>query len=176
MKSHFWPCALGLFLAAFSCTPACAAGDALDKPEAPRAVAGGNENITAQLKGFVVSATLKQSIGNFSCYSQIAIGDRFELDLDHLPVKALELIPAKPDAERHSLPFRAPLQIDRAYRWTGEKTSVIEISEAANATAPRECRILVVAQSLEKGSTVWVRIYVGGGFIGSMAQAEGVLK
>lgn len=120
--------------------------------------------------------TVKQAIGNFNSYSPIRIGDSFELDFDSLPVKRIELISAQ-TGKTHIVPLGAPLQIQEAFRWSGGKTCAIKIMEASTANPPHDCRILIVAQSLEKGSTVQVRIYVsGGGFIGSMAEAEGVLK
>jgi hypothetical protein len=132
--------------------------------------------VVAQLKGLVVSASLKQSIGSFSSFGAPAVGNSFEIDFDKLPTEKLTLTAAEPGHGSHYIPFSGPLRIEYAKQGkkvTGPARTVINLSAG---TAGSMFRIQVLAEGLEKGSKVRVILYRDSGFAGSMAEGEGVVK
>lgn len=138
----------------------------------------------ALVRQFTVTGRLTKVIGSFSSYGTPSEGGAFKLDLAVLPKEKIEFIRAGDDplGEAGSkfpayMPFRGPLVIERLRR----EAPVRETSRAAIHLAARKdgftFLINIMADRLEKGSKVRVQIYhAGGSFMGSMAEAEGVLE
>lgn len=133
------------------------------------------------VKGFVVTGTLKQVIGNFNSYGTPGVGNTFTLDLANLPTERIQFTrqpeAGRPDSFPSYMPFSAPLHLEGVRR----EDPVTKPGRAAInlSTADAGPRFLVQIQAdrLEKGSKVRVLFFVGAlGFMGSMAEADGVLR
>lgn len=128
------------------------------------------------VKGLTVTGTLKQVIGDFSSHGTPKIGDTFELNLDTLPKEKIQLTPLKKGASSY-MPFHAPVAITRVKQVkekSGPRRAVIELSAIDDHS---KFVIRIMAEDLAKGSKVRVIFYrPADQFLGSMAEAEGVLK
>ena len=128
------------------------------------------------VKGLTVTGTLKQVIGDFSSHGTPEIGDTFELNLDTLPKEKIQLTPLQKGAISY-MPFHAPMAITRVKQVTeksGPRRAVIELSAIDDHG---KIVIRIMAEDLAKGSKVRVIFYrPADQFLGSMAEAEGVLK
>ncbi len=132
------------------------------------------------VKGLVVAGTLKQVIGTFSSYGTPSVGNTFELDLSKLPGEKL-VFTRIPDASSNRsgpsyIPFSAPMAIEEVRRGssvTGPTRTAIHLSAR---DAHGKFLIQIITDGLEKGSKVRIGFYKEGGFLGSMAEGEGVLK
>jgi hypothetical protein len=127
------------------------------------------------VKGLIVEATLQQVIGTFNTHGRPQIRDKFAIEFDNLPQKMLKLIPAEKGGSPY-IAFSAPLVIERIKR-SGKieppRRAVIHLSAS---DAQGKFLIQIIAESLERGSKVRIFLYQEGGFVGSMAEADGVLK
>lgn len=127
------------------------------------------------VKGRTVTGTLKQVIGDFSSHGRPEIGDTFEINLDALPTEAIQLTPLKKGATSY-MPFHAPMTITRVKQVkeaTVPRRTVIELSAIDRHD---KFVIRILAEDLAKGSKVRVIFYHPQDFLGSMAEAEGVLQ
>lgn len=132
------------------------------------------------VKGLVVAGTLKQVIGTFSSYGTPSVGNTFELDLSKLPAEKLVFTRIPDDLSSRSgpsyIPFSAPMTIEQVRRGravTGPSRTAIQLSAR---DAHGKFLIQIITEGLEKGSKVRIGFYKEGGFLGSMAEGEGVLK
>jgi hypothetical protein len=127
------------------------------------------------VQGLIVQGTLKQVIGHFNTHGRPEIGDTLELEFDNLPQKMLKLKPQKNGSPY--IPFSTPLLLTDVKQQSAKleppRRAVIHL---AAGDANSKFLIQIVAESLERGSKVRIYLYQDGGFIGSMAEAEGVLK
>lgn len=128
------------------------------------------------VKGLTVTGTLKQVIGDFSSHGTPKIGDTFALDLGALPKEKIELTPSKKDAVSY-MPFHAPMAITRVKQAKGRSGSHRTVIELSAIDDHSKFVIRIVAEDLAKGSKVRVIFYRPADlFLGSMAEAEGVLE
>lgn len=138
------------------------------------------ENI-AILKGLIVTGALTKVIGSFNTFGRPSAGNTFEIDLTILPKEKIQFTRNPADPSAHAgphpsyIPFLAPLIIEEVLRRPGTKDDHAVINLSARH-ASGKFLIQVLAESLEKGSKVRILFYQDVGFIGSMAEAEGVLK
>lgn len=132
------------------------------------------------VKGLTVTGTLKQVIGSFNSFGIPNIGNTFEIDLSNLPKEKITFTRPKDSADSglgpSYMPFHAPMSITRVQqvkKATGPRRSVIELSAIDRHD---KFVIRIMAEDLAKGSKVTVIFYHPHDFLGSMAEAEGVLK
>ena len=134
------------------------------------------------VKGLIVTGTLKQAIGTFSSFGIPSVGNTFEIDLTNLPKDKIVFTRPKSDPLAQSgaspsyMPFHAPMSVTRVQqvkKETGPRRTVIELSAIDRHD---KFVIRIMAEDLAKGSKVIVIFYHPADVIGSMAEAEGVLK
>ena len=128
------------------------------------------------LKGLTVTGTLTKVIGNFGTPGIPEAGDAFELELDKLPQLMLKFQTPDERTRAHYMPFPRPLKVEsmkQAKKGSGSGRAAIHMSAG---DGDRRVLIQVIAESLQPGSKARICLYENGGFIGSMAEAEGVLK
>jgi hypothetical protein len=130
------------------------------------------------VKGFVVTGALTKVIGTFHSRGVPNAGLLFEIDLGNLPQKKFTFVDPQRPFEKASffIPFSATLAIESVrLQKGGTGRAVINLS-AVDASG--KFLIQVAAEKLEKGRKVKVWFSRDGGteFMGSMAEAEGILK
>lgn len=134
------------------------------------------------VEGLVVKGALTQVIGYFVTYGRPSVGNTFEIDLSNLPKEKMEFTRNAEDRSGHSgpypsyIPFSVPLMIERVRQEEPVAKPGRAVIHLSANDGGRKFLIQVQADSLEKGSKVRVLFYQDGGFIGSMAEAEGVFK
>ena len=142
-------------------------------------------NLAGELNGLVVHGSITQVIGNFNTYGHIRPADTFEIDLTNLPKEKIDFIhPSEPKRDfQPYVPFKGLLTVEKVEivakpgdpGW-GKGCAIISLT-----TGKRDLESLIIevwADELKKGSAARIYIYSGNraGIIGSMAEAEGVLK
>jgi hypothetical protein len=128
------------------------------------------------LKGLTVTGSLTKVIGGFGSPGRPEAGDTFEIEFDQLPREMLKLTAPGGKEATHYIPFAAPLrmvQVKQSEKAEEPRRTAIHLSAA---DANRKFLVQVIAESPGKGSKVRVYFYEDGGFLGSMAEGEGVLK
>jgi hypothetical protein len=153
-----------------------AADEAEEKSQVLALSAEEAKEATALVKGLVVTGTLTKVIGGLGSPGTPAAGDAFELEFDKLPHLMLKFVTAEANHGTHYIPLPAPLQVvhvKQSAKVDGPRRTAIHLSAKS---ASNKLLIQVLAESLEKGSKVRIYLYVDSGFLGSMAEAEGVLK
>lgn len=127
------------------------------------------------VKGLTVTGTLKQAIGDFSSHGIPKVGDTFEINFDDLPKQKIELTPLK-NGETSYMPFHASLAVSRVKQVKKETVPRRTVIELSAIDRHDKFVIRIMAEDLAKGGKVRVIFYHPADTIGSMAEAEGVLK
>lgn len=127
------------------------------------------------VKGLSVTGTLKQVIGSFGSHGIPKLGDTFEINLDNLPQEKIKLAPVK-IGESSYMPFHAPMTVTRVQQVKKESSPRRTVIELSAIDRHDKFVIRILAEDLAKGSKVIVIFYHPADFLGSMAEAEGVLK
>lgn len=143
--------------------------------EAPKTEPAAKVENADLVKGLAVKGTLKQVIGEFSSHGPPAIGDTFEINLDDLPKEKITLVPLRKGAVSY-MPFHAPMALTRVKQVKKETVPRRTVIELSAIDRDDKFAIRIVAEDLAKGSKVRVIFYHPADPLGSMAEAEGVLK
>jgi hypothetical protein len=140
--------------------------------------------MASELDGLSVRGTMKQIIGTFDSYGIPQIGDNFELNLTNLPQGKISFTRLH-DPQNTFLayvPFGGSLAVQKveivaksgSIGWS-KGCAIIHLT--TDMTIGEKFMIEIWVGELKKGSLARIYIYKASrGYIGSMAEAEGVLK